>query len=69
MDGYRPFEGTAVPVGGGEGGEEKGEGRGGNVGVHEVRCLWLPHTHTHTHTYTHTHTHTHTPEKCVWLAE
>ena len=28
MDGYRPFEGTAVPVGGRGGeGKEKGEGR------------------------------------------
>lgn len=35
---------------GGEGRKRERGGRGGNVGVHEVKGVYGYHTHTHTHT-------------------
>ena len=67
MDGYRPFEGTAVPVGvgGRRKGRERGEGKGRGEGMWECTGqwhLWLTHVRMHacTHACTHTHTHTQT---------
>ena len=59
MDGYRPFEGTAVPVG--VGGVRKGRERGGNVRMHgSVTFMVNTRTHAHMHTCMHAHAHTHT---------
>ena len=59
MDGYRPFEGTAVPVG--VGGVRKGRERGGNVRMHgSVTFMVNTRTHARIHTCMHARTHTQT---------